>query len=173
LFSSIEGPVSWGNVTYLDLMSTTTETPNIPRPAWLNDWFGKVKIACLVCEAWVVVDLDHELKPCPYCGEPDWLQAPSNLTCDFCEASEVNWINEAGPIADPRPDSTDHYAVGQWVACEPCQQLIERDDRRGLSWRYLIGQGANPQAMDRSLIERVIGHHETFWRARTGFIRPL
>lgn len=67
--------------------------------------------------------------------ELDLAALPSLAVCDFCNARPTTWNVGAGAfqLEGPAPMLSDE----DWLACEPCGQLIADNDRRGLNQRAL------------------------------------
>lgn len=116
----------------------------------------------------------------------------SDLKCDFCSQQPVIWRYPANPFSldeigiDPQPGSgvdarakvggsfgeLENFTTGDWTACGPCHDTIERKDWRALAMRA-AKHGDYGDLQPRYLLPFLEELHQAFVKHRTGPPNPI
>jgi len=95
--------------------------------------------------------------------------------CDFCSDKEIGWRYPADDIVEL---SVMWGSSGDWAACDTCHDLIEADDRKGLTERsvdrfYIHHPGMVPDTPDarRMMFQEISQLHAAFFIARSGKVQ--
>lgn len=116
-----------------DARRTTRTTWNCPRCRRSVVFAGEPdEEAWCACGALLRIRPDGDLNA----------MAGARPVCDFCTGPAPVWTYETETIvaSTPLPDEPDHVQDPFWGACEPCHQLIQRDDWVGLTQRSVTSQ---------------------------------
>lgn len=99
---------------------------------------------------------------------------PSQNVCDFCSQPSPAWRYPCATfdsfVVETDTQTVTGTPVGDWLACEPCHDLIERDDRVALVDRAV----ATPKTFSGIEVPEDIARtftrelHEGFFAHRTG-----
>ena len=99
--------------------------------------------------------------------------------CDFCSTtpeSGVSWLYPCTDFEELDALGVGHRSIGDWAACDPCSQMVERNDYAGLFRATLptIPEGLSiPAAVMRQAREAAKRWHTSFFAHRSGPRRPL
>lgn len=109
---------------------------------------------------------------------------PGKGVCDFCSSPHIRWRYpcQTWTREELSPKGLiDHGYLGDWSACQPCHDLIERDDRDALAQRAIESEAMALQIpaatrLDESQMQRLHGRvrqlQDEFFAHRQGPPRP-
>lgn len=104
--------------------------------------------------------------------------------CDFCGTSGCTWeydVRAATTVLDTDLGEGESAAIvteqtGAWLGCDPCHDLIEAENERGLAERaadLTIQRNKWPASVRDKVVDLLRANHAPFWQGRQGAPRRL
>lgn len=129
------------------------------------------KWRCKGCGGIYHADAPTQLKPCPTCKVINYEQIKVQEVCDFCADPNPAWEFDCEDFDIEHELGPNQHLVGAWSACEPCKNMIERDDREGVAQRSVakeIERDPHVAVIRDELLVQVRAFQAQFFEHRTG-----